>query len=168
MALAHLTIAGMVEVVLTAGVVAYLQRANLPVLRINHPGTSDVADRSFPRRLGWRWGAVGLGVAALLTPLGLLARGRPFGEDAPKDLDLAKYHLQAVPNGLAHYAGFWHNAFFDGYGFSHDRHPALGYVVSAFVGIAAIAIVVVASRLLIGVGRRRHSASKASIGSAGA
>jgi len=168
MALAHLTIAGAVELVLTAGVITYLQRANLPVLRINHPGVAEVEAGSSPRRLGWRWGAISLGVAALLTPLGLLASGGAFGEDAPKDLDLAKYHLQAVPNGLAHYAGFWHNAFFDGYDFSHDKHPALGYVVSALVGIAAIAIVVVASLLLIGVGRRRHSTSEASIGSAGA
>jgi cobalt/nickel transport system permease protein len=35
MALAHLTLAGGVEAALTAGVVAYLQRNNLPVLRIN-------------------------------------------------------------------------------------------------------------------------------------
>ncbi len=37
MALAHLTVAGFVEFALTVGVVAYLQRANLPLLRINHP-----------------------------------------------------------------------------------------------------------------------------------
>src|SRR5215831_9812791 len=36
MLLAHLTVAGAVEFALTAGVVAYLQRANLPILRINH------------------------------------------------------------------------------------------------------------------------------------
>ncbi len=35
MALAHLTVAGGVEAALTAGVFAYLQRNNLPVLRIN-------------------------------------------------------------------------------------------------------------------------------------
>ena len=37
MLLAHLTVAGVVELVLTVGVVTYLQRANLPILRINHP-----------------------------------------------------------------------------------------------------------------------------------
>ena len=41
MALAHLTVAGAAEFVLTAGIVAYLQRANLPLLRINHPGIVD-------------------------------------------------------------------------------------------------------------------------------
>ena len=165
MALAHLTIAGMVELVLTAGVITYLQRANLPVLRINHPGVAEDEDGSSPRRLGWRWGAISLGVAALLTPLGLLAGGGAFGESAPEDLDLAKYHLQAVPNGLAHYAGFWHHALFNGYDFSHDKHPALGYIVSAFVGMVAIAIVVVACLVLIRVARRRQPSNEASIGS---
>ena len=67
----------------------------------------------------------------VLTPLGLLAPGGAFGEDAPGDLDLKKYHLDAVPRGLQHYAGFWHNALFDGYDFSHDKHPDVGYLVSA-------------------------------------
>ena len=40
MLLAHLTVAGGVEFALTAGVVAYLQRANLPLLRINHRGAT--------------------------------------------------------------------------------------------------------------------------------
>jgi cobalt/nickel transport system permease protein len=166
MALAHLTIAGAVELVLTAGVIAYLQRANLPVLRINHRDVSETEDSSTPRRPGWRWAAISLGVAALLTPLGLLAGGGAFGESAPEDLDLAKYHLQAVPNGLAHYAGFWHHALFDGYGFSHDKHPALGYIVSAFVGMAAIAIVVFASLVLIRAIRRRSPSPEPSVGSA--
>jgi cobalt/nickel transport system permease protein len=151
MALAHLTIAGMVELVITAGVIAYLQRANLPVLRINHAGVPEAEDGVESRRLGWRWGATmpWLGVAALLTPLGLLASGTAFGEDAPNRLDLAKYHLRSVPNGLAHYAGLWHHALFDGYDFGHDPHPALGYVVSAFVGMAVIFVVVLAALKLV-------------------
>jgi cobalt/nickel transport system permease protein len=167
MALAHLTVAGTVELVLTAGVISYLQRANLPVLRINHRDVRDhVDDPASPRRLGWRWGAAALGGAALLTPIGLLASGTAFGEGSPKDLNLHKYHLQAVPNGLAHYAGFWHHAMFSGYDFSHDRHPALGYIVSAFVGMAVIALVVVAVLSLIGGVRRRQSHPRSSASSA--
>jgi cobalt/nickel transport system permease protein len=166
MALAHLTIAGTVELVLTAGVISYLQRANLPLLRINHPGVADGHDAPSPRRRAWSWGVIGLGIAALLTPLGLLATGGAFGEAAPRDLDLAKYHLQAVPNGLAHYAGFWHHALFNGYDFRHDEHPALGYIVSAFVGLIAIAVVVTAIVGLTGVVRRRHLGAGAPVGSA--
>ncbi|MGZ6966239.1 MAG: cobalt transporter CbiM [Acidimicrobiia bacterium] len=143
MALAHLTIAGFVELALTAGVIAYLQRANVPVLRINHSAVPEGdADLPATARVRWRRGFIGLGVAALLTPLGLLATGGAFGEDSPADLDLQKYHLQAVPNGLARYAGFWHHALFNGYDFKHDQHPTVGYVVSAFVGMAAIALVI--------------------------
>jgi cobalt/nickel transport system permease protein len=140
MALAHLTVAGMVELALTAGAVAYLQRANLPLLRINHgtvPGTE--ADVSPPKRIGWRGAVAGLGAMVAFAPLGLIAPGGAFGEAAPGNLDLAKYHLNAVPNGLRHYAGFWHNALFNGYGFTHDRHPTVAYLVSALVGIAVIA-----------------------------
>ena len=50
MMLAHLLVAGVVELVLTAGVVAYLQRANLPILRINHDNVPDVAERPTPSR----------------------------------------------------------------------------------------------------------------------
>ncbi len=166
MALAHLTVAGTVELVLTAGVIAYLQRANLPVLRINHPGVrEDDSTAMAPRRLGWRWGAASLGLAALLTPVGLLASGSAFGEDSPEHLNLHKYHLQTVPNGLAHYAGFWHHALFNGYDFSNDRHPALGYIASAFVGMAAITVVVFAVLALVGVVRRRHSSSDSAVDS---
>jgi len=145
MMLAHLVVAGVVEALLTAGVIAYLQRANLPVLRINHKATAETdADLGPPKRLGWRWAMIGRVTMVALTPLGLIAPGGAFGEDAPDDLDLRKYKLEAVPSGLRHYAGFWHNALFNGYDFSHDKHPTVGYLVSAFVGIAAIALVVFA------------------------
>jgi cobalt/nickel transport system permease protein len=146
MALAHLTLAGGVELVLTAGVIAYLQKANLPVLRINHPGVrEDVSVAAAARRLGWRWGAAALGVAALLTPLGLLASGTAFAEEPKR--------------------GFWHHALLNGYDFGHNRHPALGYVVSAFVGMAVIAAVVFAVPLLVGGFRRRQARPDAAVGS---
>ena len=158
MLLAHMTVAGGVEFVLTAGVVAYLQRANLPLLRINRgalpPGDVDAPE---PRALGWRWGLIGLGVMAVLTPLGLIAPGSAFGESAPKHLDLRKYHLNAVPDGLRHYAGFWHNALFSGYDFSHDKHPAIGYLVSAGFGIAVIAVAAVVVALLVRLTHRRST-----------
>jgi cobalt/nickel transport system permease protein len=141
MALAHLTIAGGVELVLTAGVIAYLQRANLPVLRINHRGVPDTADlAAAPRRLGWRWGAAALGVGGLLTPLGLLASGTAFGESHGR-------------------TGFWRHTLLNGYDFSHGRHPAVGYIVSAFAGMAAIAAVVYAVVAFIGMLRRRQPAT---------
>ena len=57
MALAHLTVAGVVELALTAGAIAYLQRANLPLLRINHAAVPESrrASSPGPTRVGWRW-----------------------------------------------------------------------------------------------------------------
>ncbi len=144
MMLAHLTVAGLAEAALTGGVIAYLQRANLPLLRTNHPNVP--IEQADVRRTG-RFKPIQLAVTAvalmaLLTPIGLLAPGGAFGENAPDSLDLKKTHLSAVPSGLQRYNGFWHHALFSGYDFSNDAHPALGYLLSALVGIAVIAIVV--------------------------
>ena len=156
MAFAHLTVAGGVELILTAGVITYLQRSNLPILRINHPAVVDTdVELALARPMGWRWALVGLATMVVLTPLGLIASGGAFGEDAPDDLDLGKYGINTVPEGLRHYAGFWHNALFDGYGFSSDEHPVIGYIVSAAVGIIAIAVVVFAAVVLARRVRRR-------------
>jgi cobalt/nickel transport system permease protein len=121
MALAHLTVAGAVEFALTAGVLAYLQRANLPLLRINHAAVPDLdAEVRTPRRVRWRWAVIGLGVMTVLTPLGLLAPGSAFGENGPN-----RFH-----------------AALKGYDFTHDKHPTIGYLVSAGIGLLAIAVVV--------------------------
>ena len=67
------------------------------------------------------------GIGALLTPIGLLAPGRAFGEGT----------------------GFWHHALFHGYDVTHDGHPVVGYVISALVGMAVIAGVAFAAVSLI-------------------
>ncbi|HEX2384463.1 MAG TPA: cobalt transporter CbiM [Acidimicrobiales bacterium] len=162
MVLTHVFVAGVVEAILTVGVIAYLQKANVPVLRINHENVrEDDTELVSPRRLGWRWAWIGLATMVVLTPLGLLAPGGAFGEDAPEDLDLAKYHLGAVPHGLQRYAGFWHNALFDGYDFTGDRHPNVGYVVSALFGMLVIALVVIVSfKVTQAVRRNRGEAAR--------
>jgi cobalt/nickel transport system permease protein len=161
MAIAHLTIAGFVEFALTAGVVAYLQRAQLPLLRINHPDVP-VAGNSVTALPGWRWAFYGLIAMMALSPLGLLAPGGAFGEDSPANLNLAKYHLSGVPQGLNDYAGFWSHTLLGGYGFSDGSHAYLGYLLSAFIGAlavaAAIGVIVAAARL---GGRDRHEGAPA-------
>ncbi len=141
MLFAHLLVAGFVEGTMTGGVFAYLQRANVPLLQVNNRGVPvDTSQRAAPEPK-LRPGSVAMvvmGVLVLLTPLGLLAPGGAFGEDAPEQLDLGHLGLNALPAGLAKYAGFWNHALLGGYGFSDGSHPVLGYLLSAVVGILAV------------------------------
>jgi cobalt/nickel transport system permease protein len=142
MLLAHLTVAGVVEGVLTAGVLGYLQRANIALLLVNHPNVAREHGAGARRAGRLKPAQVALAAVAVLlalTPLGLLAPGGAFGEDSPENLDLKKVHLSAVPSGLQKYNGFWHHAMFSGYDFSNDEHPVIGYLISAAVGVAVIA-----------------------------
>ena len=163
MLLAHLAVASVVEAVLTGGVIAYLQRANLPLLKINHPnvGLDGEAKVRVPLQLRpMQIALAAVAVMVVLTPVGLLAPGRAFGEDSPTNLDVAKYHLSAVPTGLAKWNGFWHQAMFNGYGFGNDSHPVLGYLLSAVVGIAVIgAAVLLVSFLANRVSAARHKSA---------
>ncbi|MFD0578585.1 cobalt transporter CbiM [Dactylosporangium darangshiense] len=147
MMFAHLIIAGFVEGVLTAGVVAYLQRANVPLLRINAPEVplTEAEVRRKPVN-PLRAALVALGITAVISPLGLLAPGGAFGEDTPEDLDLAKYHLSAVPEGLAKYTDFWGNTLLPGYGDGSWWQ----YILSALIGVVVVAAVVFGTTWLIG------------------
>jgi cobalt/nickel transport system permease protein len=144
MMLAHLTVAGLCEFLATAGIIAYLQRANLPLLRLNHAGVAVTDAELVKQRLGWRWALVGVAGMIALTPLGLLVPGGAFGEDAPQDLNLGKYGLHAVPEGLNRFSTFWSHAVLGGYGFHDGQHPVIGYLVSAVVGILIIGVLVLA------------------------
>jgi cobalt/nickel transport system permease protein len=156
MLLAHLLVAGIAEgIIITAAVVTYLQRANLPLLQVNHPGVpvdaeAAAAEGSHRRRLRPTVVAgVVMALLVVLTPLGLLAPGGAFGEDAPQDLDLQKLGLSTVPEGMNRYTGIWHNAIFDGYDFAGDSHPTLGCLISAVVGILVVGLVVFAIAKLV-------------------
>ena len=85
---------------------------------------------------------IGLGVLALLTPLGLLAAGSGY-----------------VPRGLARLSGLW-KALMPDYGIPGWEgffRSALGYLLSAALGVGLIAV----AMLLIGklITRRDQSAA---------
>lgn len=161
MLLSHLLVAGVAEAVLTAGVLAYLQRANLPLLRVNHPkapvdeAAGDlVASRFTPLRVA----LAAVAVMVVLTPLGLLAPGGAFGEEAPEDLNLAELGLSTVPAGLQKYNGFWEHTPIPGYDFTDDKNPVLAYLVSAGIGVAVIAVLVfLVAHLAQRLGRSRRA-----------
>jgi cobalt/nickel transport system permease protein len=165
MMLAHLTVAGAAEAILTGGVLAYLARADVRRLIPNHPGipiTADGADVAAGPR--WSPGKVAIGFIAamvVLTPLGLLAPGGAFGEDSPGDLNLGKLGLRAVPQGLNRFNGFWSHTLLGGYGFADGQNPTLGYWVSAVVGIAVIGLAIFGIGKLVGLIVRRHGGDDA-------
>jgi cobalt/nickel transport system permease protein len=146
MALAHLTVAGAAEAILTAGVLGYLARADVRRLAPNHPGVPVSDDGGAPRppaRLTPFRVAVGfVTLMVALAPLGLLAPGGAFGESAPQNLNLSALGLSAVPEGLNRYNGFWSHTVLGGYGFADGENAALGYWLSAVIGIAVIGLAV--------------------------
>ena len=85
MMLGHLTIAGLAELVLSAGVVAFLQRTDPSLLKLTAPGVSET--QCVPES-GWRatrplWAA--LAMLMVLSPLGILAAGAAWGEWVASD-----------------------------------------------------------------------------------
>lgn len=164
MALAHLTVAGFAEAVLTAGVLAYLQRADVSRLAANHPGipVTDADVVPVPSRV--TPGKVALGFVAImvvLTPLGLLAPGGAFGEDAPSDLNLEDLGIESIPSGMATYNGFWSHTLLGGYGFSNGDHANLAYILSAVVGILVIAVAILVIGKMVGFVLDRGTGSEA-------
>ena len=73
-------------------------------------------------------------MAALATPIGLLASGTAWGEWGAGELkDLG---LNFIPQGIEKLTGWWPAPLPD-YGFSR-MGAVIGYVLSAFIGMALI------------------------------
>jgi len=159
MALPHLTLAGAAEAIFTAGVLAYMVRAVPGRLAGTHPGPVAAPATGSARRRRLRPAIVAGGLVAVLvvaSPLGLLAPGGAFAEDAPRDLNLAALGLHAVPTGMDRFAGFWSHALLGGYGLHDGQSPVLGYWVCALLGTAIVGVVVYVLGLVVrGVVRHR-------------
>lgn len=152
----HLTFAGIAELVVTGGVVAYLQRANPGLLRFTAPGAPqpEEEETGFARETGWSaarplWTAVGL--LMVFTPLGLLAAGKAWGEWTVHDFSSPAMRQQiarvsgnitpptAAPTGLQRLSTIW-TAPFPDYSPSFVHKPAFGYILSAMFGIGIITL----------------------------
>ncbi len=142
MMLGHILIAGPIEGIVTGLVVAYLQRANQPLLQLGVPAEApSVASRVLTGPL---W--VGLAVLALLSPLGLLAAGTAWGEWGTEELQEL---YGSVPSGLERFGSIW-SAPLPDYEVPFLANATVGYVVSAVVGIAILLVIVlILGRLLL-------------------
>jgi cobalt/nickel transport system permease protein len=150
MMLGHLTVAGLAELFITAGLVAFLQRHDAALLKDTNAGAIAATDWRRARRL-WA-GAAALMIA---SPLGLLAAGTAWGEwraaafadpAARVTIAASSGHVappDAVPAGLARLAGFW-TAPIPDYAPAFLHGQAAGYIVSALFGGGLIIAAVLA------------------------
>ncbi len=150
MMLGHLTFAGLAELFVSGGVVAYLQRTNPALLGQKPPARSDETRPAATS--GWGttrplW--IRLTLLMLLTPLGILAAGTAWGEWGAKDFSdpAMRHQIAAVsgnvappsqqPQGLARLSSLW-SAPFPQYAPPFVRRLAFGYVMSAVFGSGLI------------------------------
>jgi cobalt/nickel transport system permease protein len=140
MMIGHLSFAGLAELVISGGVFAYLQKANLSLLQRDRlPVGHSVAPLSY--RPLW----AGLAILMILTPLGLLTVGSAWGEWSPKDfhdpakrqqMTAASNHLApppGAPSGMEKLATVWTSPI-PAYAPAVLRSATFGYMMSALLG----------------------------------
>jgi cobalt/nickel transport system permease protein len=144
----HLTIAGLAELVITAGLVRYLQITNPDMLRRTAPSAmlDSVAGNGRPLRNLW----VALCVLVVLTPLGILAAGKAWGEWKPAE-------LKAPPKGLEELSKLWQAPLAE-YAPAFVHNTAAGYLLSAVLGVGLILLAVWGARWLMARGTQKRGA----------
>ncbi len=162
MMIGHLTFAGLAEAIVSAGVVSYLQRSDLSLLKLTAPhaaASENGVDLIEPVN-GWRstrslW--IGLAALMIMTPLGLLATGAAWGEWGPQDFNnpeirdqitrssLNQAAPETAPSGMQRLATVW-TAPMPDYAPPFLRSETFGYIMSAMFGVGLIIL----SFLLIG------------------
>jgi cobalt/nickel transport system permease protein len=171
MMIGHLTFAGLAELVISSGLVAWLQRTDPELLRHTAPDASGepaaarvVAPVRVTRKL---W--VGFALLLILTPLGIIAAGSAWGEwsaqdfsdtQARRQMAAASHNQQppaAAPSGLARLSSVW-TAPLARYAPPFIRSAAFGYFVSAAVGSGLIILAtLLLNRLLARKPQHRQS-----------
>lgn len=169
MMIGHLTFAGLAELIISGGVISYLQRTDPSLLVTTAPGVRFDPRSDFPgdseQRGDWRGlRALWMGLAALmiLTPLGLLAAGTAWGEWGAADFADPSVRVQiaaasgniappsAPPQGLARLATVW-SAPFPDYAPRFLKSPSFGYIMSAMMGTGLIILLFLAVGWLLRV-----------------
>jgi len=136
MVIPHALVASVVEGVLTALVLAYLQRSNPAILETAQKPALAGEAGSFGK-LRWVW--VGLAALIVASPLGLLAPGTAWGEWGTAQLSALGF--KSVPAGLEKLSGLW-GAPLSGYDLPLLGNANLGYVFSAATGIILTVLLV--------------------------
>jgi cobalt/nickel transport system permease protein len=162
MMIGHLTIAGIAELVVSSGVVAFLQKSDPALLKATagaaRPDPGGAAGSPARQRPSLRPLWVGLGSLMILTPLGILAAGSAWGEWVASDFSNPAMQRQIAassfqrpapaqaPEGLARLSSVW-TAPFGHYAPPFVASAAFGYLLSAMFGTGLVMLAV------LGVGR---------------
>jgi cobalt/nickel transport system permease protein len=135
MMLAHLTVAGCLEAVVTAMVVRFLQTYDPGLLELRTATATPTAISGY-RKL-W-WGVAGL---MILSPLGLLAQGTAWGEWGAEQVSKL---VGFIPAGLAHLSESWSHTLLPDYALPGPEHgfwaSAAVYILSAVIGVGVISL----------------------------
>jgi cobalt/nickel transport system permease protein len=137
MLIGHLSFAGLAELIISSGLIAWLQKVDPSLLCRTAPDAPDVHDPAPPREDQVLWPAawklwLGVGVLLVLTPLGILTVGTAWGEWSPADFSPGR-----VPRGLERLSSLW-TAPLSRYTPTFIHSAALGYLVSAMAGVGLI------------------------------
>jgi cobalt/nickel transport system permease protein len=135
MLIPYALIASVVEGLVTAMVVVYLQRANQPALEFAKKAEISPELSGFAK---WRALWTGLAVLIVLVPVGLLAPGTSWGEWSTQQL--SGLGLAFIPEGMARLSGLW-SAPLPGYDLPALKNANLSYILSGIVGTIVIGIV---------------------------
>jgi cobalt/nickel transport system permease protein len=161
MMIGHLTIAGLAEMVVSAGVVAYLQKSDPALLKRTAPGVAEIGSAAGNLRHLW----FALAAILIVAPLGIFAAGSAWGEWAPADFSNPSTRSEiaaasgnqappaVAPRGLRALSSFW-TAPMPRYAPPFLKSPAFGYLLSAMTGTGLILLVVLFAGFLAG-GRAR-------------
>nr|MDQ2731896.1 PDGLE domain-containing protein [Armatimonadota bacterium] len=154
MLIGHLTFAGLAELIISGGVVAYIQRSDPSLLKLTAKNARDPEGEQpdASPRSGWQatrplW--MGLCLLMILSPIGLLAAGTAWGEWGAKDFKDPQMRQQIAvasantapplqpPRGLAKLSSVW-TAPMPDYAPRFLKSAKLGYVLSAGFGAGLI------------------------------
>lgn len=135
MMIGHLGIAGLAELIVTAGVVGYLQRNDISLLSLNLTASPASGGAWAGARRMWYV----IATLLILTPLGLIASGTAWGEWSADELVTRDggQTLSAAPQGLLRFAEVWKAPVPD-YAVSFVSHEQFGYIVSGVMGVGLI------------------------------
>jgi cobalt/nickel transport system permease protein len=175
MLISHLSFAGLAELVISGGLVAWLQRSDVSLLKATAPGAAESDGTGASAISGWAalrplW--IGLAALMIATPLGLLAAGTAWGEWGAEDfknpetraeIAAASHNIappETPPAGFEKLSSFW-TAPMPDYAPTFIKSEKLGYILSAMFGTGLIIFTCLLAGLILRLTAKRHDGKSA-------